>query len=96
MNQLGFHLAKSETVTVYRGKGCQHCRGTGYKGRVGIHEVLPFSESIRKLTTKETDLNAIRKKSLQEGMVSLRENAVNKFLEGVTTYQEVMRVTWEQ
>jgi len=93
---MGLHLGKSETVTVYRGKGCQHCRGTGYKGRVGIHEVLPFSESIRKLTTKETDLNAIREKSLQEGMVSLRENAVNKFLDGVTTYQEVMRVTWEQ
>jgi len=96
LKQMDLHLAKSETVTVYRGKGCQHCRGTGYKGRVGIHEVLPFSESIRKLTTRETDLNAIREKSLQEGMVSLRENAVNKFLDGVTTYQEVMRVTWEQ
>ena len=93
---MGLHLGKTETVTVYRGKGCQHCRGTGYKGRVGIHEVLPFSESIRKLTTKETDLAAIREKAMEEGMVSLRENAIIKFLAGVTTYQEVMRVTWEQ
>ena len=93
---MGLHLEKAETVTVYRGKGCQHCRGTGYKGRIGIHEVLPFTESIRKLTTEATDLAAIREKAVEEGMVSLRENAIIKFLAGVTTYQEVMRVTWEQ
>ena len=96
LKQMGLHLEKSETVTVYRGKGCQHCRGTGYKGRIGIHEVLPFTESIRKLTTEATDLAAIREKAVEEGMVSLRENAIIKFLAGVTTYQEVMRVTWEQ
>lgn len=96
LKQMGLNIGTQETVTVYRGRGCQHCRGTGYKGRVGIHEVLPFSESIRKLTTEATDLTAIREKAMQEGMVSLRENAVNKFLTGVTTYQEVMRVTWEQ
>ena len=95
LKQMGLHLGKAEKVTVYRGKGCQHCRGTGYKGRIGIHEVLPFTDAIRKLTTQETDLSAIREKAVEEGMVSLRENAVNKFLAGVTTYQEVMRVTWE-
>ncbi len=96
LKQMGLNLGTQETITVYRGKGCQHCRGTGYKGRTGIHEVLPFSESIRKLTTEVTDLTAIRDKATEEGMVSLRENAVNKLLTGVTTYQEVMRVTWEQ
>jgi general secretion pathway protein E len=96
LKQMGLNLGTQETITVYRGKGCQHCRGTGYKGRTGIHEVLPFSESIRKLTTEVTDLTAIRDKATEEGMVSLRENAVNKFLTGVTTYQEVMRVTREQ
>ena len=82
-------------MKVYRGKGCQHCRGTGYKGRTGIHEVLPYSEAVRKLTTDASDLDAIRQLSLEEGMVSLRENAISKFLSGMTTYQEVMRVTWE-
>jgi len=96
LKQMGLNVGTQETVTVYRGRGCQHCRGTGYKGRIAIHEVLPFSEAIRKLTTEVTDMTAIREKAIQEGMVSLRENAVNKFLTGVTTYQEVMRVTWEQ
>lgn len=96
LKQMGLNIGTQETVTVYRGRGCQHCRGTGYKGRIGIHEVLPFSEAIRKLTTEVTDLTAIREKAIQEGMVSLRENAIKMFLAGVTTYQEVMRVTWEQ
>ena len=96
LKQMGLNIGTQETVTVYRGRGCQHCRGTGYKGRIGIHEVLPFSEAIRKLTTEVTDLTAIREKAIQEGMVSLRENAINLFLAGVITYQEVMRVTWEQ
>ncbi len=94
--QMGLKVKGKQNVTVYRGKGCQHCRGTGYKGRVGIHEVLTYTETLRKLTTESADLSAIRETSLQEGMVGLRENAVNKFLQGVTTYQEVMRVTWEQ
>jgi len=96
LKQMGLDIGTQETVTVYRGRGCQHCRGTGYKGRIGIHEVLPFTESIQNLTTETTDLTAIREKAMEEGMVSLRENAVNKFLAGITTYQEVMRVTWEQ
>jgi len=94
--QMGLKVKGQQTVSVYRGKGCQHCRGTGYKGRIGIHEVLAYTETLRKLTTETADLSAIRETTLQEGMVGLRENAVNKFLQGVTTYQEVMRVTWEQ
>ena len=94
--QMGLKVEGKQAVTVYRGKGCQHCRGTGYKGRIGIHEVLVYTETLRKLTTETADLSAIRETSLQEGMVGLRENAVNKFLQGVTTYQEVMRVTWQQ
>jgi general secretion pathway protein E len=96
LQQMGLQVKEMQTVTVYRGRGCQHCRGTGYKGRTGIHEVLPFTEGMRKLTTHAADLSAIRETSVQEGMVSLRENAISKFLQGVTTYQEVMRVTWEQ
>jgi len=94
--QMGLKVKGQQTVSVYRGKGWQHCRGTGYKGRIGIHEVLAYTETLRKLTTETADLSAIRETTLQEGMVGLRENAVNKFLQGVTTYQEVMRVTWEQ
>jgi general secretion pathway protein E len=58
--------------------------------------VLPYSEALKKLTTPETDLEALTAQARKEGLVTLRENAVKKLLEGETTYQEVIRVTWEQ
>jgi general secretion pathway protein E len=65
-------------------------------GRIGIYEVLPFTEPIKKITTAETNLQTLREQALKEGMVTLRENAIKKLLGGETTYQEVLRVTWEQ
>jgi general secretion pathway protein E len=58
--------------------------------------VLPVTEGIRKLIKPECDTEAIRDVARKEGMVTLRENAIRKLLDGRTTYQEVMRVTWEQ
>lgn len=93
---MGLHVGRSGSIEVFRGKGCQRCRGTGYKGRIGIHEVLPYSETIKKITVERMDLELLRAQAVKEGMVTLRENAIKKFLSGVTTYQEVLRVTWEQ
>jgi general secretion pathway protein E len=83
-------------ITLHRGRGCQRCRGTGYYGRKGIHEVLPFTEAIRQLTVAGADTEAIGAMARKEGMVTLRENAIKKMLKGQTTYQEVLRVTWGQ
>ena len=91
----GLDFAKDGPVTLYRGEGCNKCRGTGYSGRIGIYEVLPFTEPIKKITTAETNLQTLREQALKEGMVTLRENAIKKLLGGETTYQEVLRVTWE-
>jgi general secretion pathway protein E len=96
LRAFGLEVGKSGTVKLFRGKGCEKCRGTGYLGRTCILELMPFSESIRKLTTADADVDAIRAKAREEGMRTLRENAVDKLLKGVTTYQEVLRVTWEQ
>jgi general secretion pathway protein E len=94
---LGLDLGKSGTLRLHRGKGCLKCRGTGYLGRSGIYEVLPITESIKKNITPESDTEAIRQIAVnEEGVVTLRENAIKKLLEGQTTYQEVLRVTWEQ
>jgi general secretion pathway protein E len=93
---MGLHVGQSGRIEVFRGKGCQQCRGTGYRGRTGIHEVLPYSEAVKKLTVEQTDLELLRAQAVKEGMVTLRENAIKKFLYGVITYQEVLRVTWEQ
>jgi general secretion pathway protein E len=57
---------------------------------------MPFTEAIRKLTVADADVDALRAKAREEGMRTLRESAVDKLLKGLTTYEEVLRVTWEQ
>ena len=96
LRSLGLEPGDNGHIRLYRGKGCQKCRGTGYFGRTGIFEVLPASESLKKMTAPGADLEALRMEAKKEGMVTLRENAVQKMLLGNTTYQEVLKVTWEQ
>ena len=96
LRDLGIGISGNGPVKLFRGKGCIRCRGTGYQGRSGIYEVLPYTEGIRQLTTADADLEAIIRKAKEEGMVNLRDNAVRKLRNGVTTYQEVLRVTWEE
>jgi len=96
LSSMGLDLGGNGYVSLHRGKGCLKCRGTGYLGRSGIFEVLPVTEGIRKLITPECDVEILRDVGRREGMVTLRENAIKKLLDGKTTYQEVLRVTWEQ
>lgn len=96
LSELGLMLDIQGSLTLCRGKGCPKCRNTGYMGRTGIHEILRYSDSIRAMTTANADVNAIRSQARKEGMRTLRESAIKKLLEGITTYQEVLRVTWEQ
>jgi len=96
LKNMGIHVGKQGKVKACRGKGCQKCRGTGYLGRTGVFEVMPYTESIRNLSTADADMQLLRKTAREEGMTTLRESAVTKFLKGLTTYQEVLRVTWEQ
>ena len=93
---LGLELKQEGTLELSRGKGCNRCRNTGYHGRCGIHEVLPITESIQELISTEADVSMLRNTARKEGMVTLRENAIKKLLDGTTTYEEVLRVTWEQ
>jgi general secretion pathway protein E len=97
LEELGLRIERAdERLTLHRGQGCTSCRDTGYLGRTGVFEVLPFSDQLKKLITAETTQDTIIAQGLKEGMVTLRENAVAKMLDGKTTYQEVLRVTWEQ
>jgi general secretion pathway protein E len=96
MVTMGLDIGKQGIVQLQRGKGCMRCRGTGYIGRSGIYEVLPVTESIRKYITSECNVESLRDQARREGMITLRENAIKKLLDGKTTYQEVLRVTWEQ
>ncbi len=96
LRSLGLEIEQEGIVQLSRGKGCNRCRNTGYLGRCGIHEVLPVTEGIQSLITPETDVAKLREVARKEGMVTLRENAIKKLLDGTTTYEEVLRVTWEQ
>ena len=93
LRALGIETGKSGILSLFHGNGCQKCRGTGYQGRTTVHEVLPYSDAIKALTVPEVDLTALTEMARKEGMVSLRESAVEKLMAGITTYQEVLRVT---
>ncbi len=92
---LGLETGKQGVLTLSRGAGCLKCRGTGYRGRLAIFEILPFTDGVRKLTTRDTDVAAIRRQAAQEGMVNLRESGIRQLLAGNTTWEELLRVTWE-
>jgi general secretion pathway protein E len=84
-----------ETVKCYRGRGCEQCFGAGYTGRVGIFEMMELNDEIRKLIMHNDDAVAISNEARRNGMRNLREDGWLKVSQGVTTADEVMRVTQE-
>lgn len=79
-----------------RGKGCPKCLDTGYKGRIGIFELMTIDDSLRSLITAKTPLEEVRKKVRASGMRSLKEDGIDKIKQGLTTVEEVLRVTREE
>ncbi|KUM39704.1 GspE/PulE family protein [Pseudomonas sp. EpS/L25] len=73
--------------------GCPECRDTGYRGRAGVYEILTLSDSLRELVTGDTDITALRRQAFKEGMRSLRLSGAQKIAAGLTTVEEVLRVT---
>ena len=95
LHSLGLSFEHEGQVELKRGKGCINCRQTGYQGRIGIFEMFTITENVRKLIGNQTSVEAITKVARQEGMSTLRENAIRTMFKGVTTYSEVLRVTSE-
>jgi general secretion pathway protein E len=75
--------------------GCLECRETGFKGREGIYEVMPFTETLQRLSDDKSDLPALRNQAYKEGMMSLRLSGAQKVAAGITTVNEILRVTPE-
>ncbi|HVR72319.1 MAG TPA: ATPase, T2SS/T4P/T4SS family [Vicinamibacteria bacterium] len=86
-------LEKLQQYRFKRGRGCLHCRTTGYSGRVGVYEVLPITDKVRALVTAQSGSPDIFKAAREEGMRTLREAAVEKVFRGITTTTEMARVT---
>lgn len=84
---------KGEGLRLYKGAGCRSCRNSGYRGRVGIYELLVASDTIREMVIQKTNAMAIRQVALKEGLITLRMDGWRKVLAGKTTIEEVARVT---
>jgi general secretion pathway protein E len=93
---VGLASGKDQKIVVKYGQGCPQCRGTGYHGRTGIFEVMEVNDRIRATIQEKANSELIRKAAVADGMVVLREAAVNKMLKGETTFDEVIRVTGEK
>jgi general secretion pathway protein E len=90
------NLTEKDVKKLYRGKGCSKCRGTGYYGRSAIFEVMAVSDAIRQKIHTNAGAQDIKKQALKEGMHTLRESAIKKMITGITTLEEVIRVTGGQ
>jgi type IV pilus assembly protein PilB len=78
---------------VFKGKGCSTCNQTGYKGRIGLYEVMPISPEVRSIILKGGSADDIAKQAIKEGMITLRDDGIEKVKQGVTTIEELMRET---
>ncbi len=88
---VGFSEAEAPEIQLYRGRGCDNCNQRGYKGRVGIYEVMVISEDIRELILSGATAIELRRKAIEEGMIGLRQSGLQKIRDGVTTIEEVVR-----
>ena len=80
-------------IQCYKGEGCKVCNGTGYKGRVGLYEVMEVSENIQELILVGASAREIKRKAVEEGMLTLRSSGLAKIKAGITTLDEVLRET---
>jgi general secretion pathway protein E len=89
-------IRASKPVRVFRAKGCGHCHGTGYQGRVGIFELMLVDDAVRERITQTSDSKTLKKVAVERGMQPLRVDGARKVLEGTTSIEEILRATEEE
>lgn len=93
MKDLGIEEKDLETASLFVGEGCETCLETGYYGRMGIYEIMKMSERINKTILTSSDAHLIKKVAIEEGMRTLRQDGVDKIVQGISTTEEILRVT---
>jgi general secretion pathway protein E len=88
-------FTQEKDITLWHARGCKHCANTGYVGRVSILEMLPMTDSLRSMVMKHATATDLRAQAIREGMLTMYEDGLRKALAGVTTFEEVLRVTRE-
>jgi type IV pilus assembly protein PilB len=92
---LGVSPDEAKNFNVFKGKGCALCSGTGYKGRVGLYEVMTMKEEVKELVLSRSSTSEIKKEAIRLGMKTLRQSGIHKVKEGLTTIEEVLRATMD-
>jgi type IV pilus assembly protein PilB len=90
---IGFAVEDAPGIQLYKGRGCANCNNTGYRGRVGLYEVMEISEDIRELILSGASALELRRKAIEEGMITLRQSGLHKIQDGATSVEEVVRET---
>jgi len=93
LRDLGFTEEQIETGQISKGTGCAACNGSGYKGRVALYEVMRFTDALKEMVLQGASTAELKAAAIRGGMCSLRMSGIRKVLEGVTTTEEVLRVT---
>ncbi len=93
MIDVGFAASEIKEIKTFKGAGCSTCNGTGYKGRVGLYEVMEITEEMRELILVGASGLELRRKAIEEGMLTLRQSGLEKIRQGMTTVEEVVRET---
>ncbi len=91
--EIGFTPEEAPGLVFYKGKGCAVCNGTGYKGRVGLYEVMEITDELRELIIIGASAMELRRKAIETGMITLRESGLCKIRQGITTIEEVVKET---
>ncbi len=91
--EVGFSKEEAAELKIYKGKGCSTCNNTGFKGRVGLYEVMEITDELRELIIIGASAMELRKKAIELGMITLRESGLYKIREGITTIEEVVKET---
>jgi type IV pilus assembly protein PilB len=93
LTEAGFSPEEAAKITVQHGKGCATCNNTGYKGRVGLYEVMEINDELRELILVGASALELKKKAMEQGMITLRRSGLQKVASGLTTMEEVLRET---
>jgi type IV pilus assembly protein PilB len=94
LRRLGLDPAQYGELELYRGKGCEACRNTGYRGRTGVYEIMVMNDRLRALVLSGSSADQIRAAAREDGMQTLRDDGVHKVIEGITTVEELLRVVF--
>jgi general secretion pathway protein E len=96
VEQMGLmRFSKDKNITLYHAKGCDECSHTGYVGRISIIEIMPMSDALRSLIMRHATATDLRRQVLADGMLTMYDHGLRKVVQGVTTFEEVLRVTRE-